>query len=116
MKMKSLTSHRYAGRRLSAGETFEASRRDARVLTAVGHAKVEHDAPVAVAVAPPAPEPVVVAVLEAPAEEAPKRRRRKTEETTEEPVPAEPAAEPVEPTRLRRFFERRDMQAEDTKE
>ena len=40
MQMKALKVHRYAGRRLNAGEQFQANARDARVLASVGLAQV----------------------------------------------------------------------------
>jgi hypothetical protein len=40
MQMTALKLHRYAGRRLNAGEQFEASRKDARFLSRIGFAEV----------------------------------------------------------------------------
>ena len=40
MRMTALKVHRYAGKRLNAGEQFEASRKDARFLSRIGFAEV----------------------------------------------------------------------------
>jgi len=108
VQMTALRSLRYGNRKLTAGDTFSATRRDARVLTAVKHA-LPSDPDEA-----PGPEPVVEPVVE----EAPKRRRRKVVEV-EQPDQAAgtwheanwPKAEPSG-----HFYERRDMVAEDPQE
>ena len=65
VKLIAKRSQTYATRRLTAGDVFEASNRDARILTAIGRAAryVEPDAPV---------EPVE---QQAPVEK-PKRQRK----------------------------------------
>ncbi len=100
MKMVSLKSHRYGGRKLSAGDTFECGATHRRVLVAIGAAD---DAP---------PEPVV--------SPEPKRRApaaEKAPEVAAEPVMAEiPDVTPADAVdgedKPKRAYKRRDMAAE----
>ena len=72
VRMKAARSFRYATRMLSAGDEFEASRQDARVLAAIGNAT---EAPVAKA----KPAPKVEEVEADDAEEVKPRRKRRTQ-------------------------------------
>lgn len=103
VQMTALRSLRYGNRKLTAGDTFSATRRDARVLTAVKHATLADPDEV------PEPEPPVV---EPVVEEAPKRRRRKVLDA----VDVEPPALEGPPELSQHFYERRDMRAEDPQE
>lgn len=103
IKMVSSTSHLYAGRRLKAGDAFEArGRGDARLLRALGRA-----------VDAPAPAPVAEPV---PALLMPKRQYVRK---VVEPAPiafVSPLAEPEEAPKPKRQYKRRDMTAERSSE
>ncbi len=83
MQLKALSPIWYGGRRLQAGDFFEAGSRDARVLVAIGRA----------ALVRPAAEPVEVPLVE-------------------EPVEAPALEVPVEAPKPRRQYRRRDMVAD----
>lgn len=87
--MTTLKPHRYASRSLVPGDEFEASGRDARILAALGRARLV-EPPSA-----PAGEPTQPADAEQRSEDAP---------------PAEPPAD--EAPKPKRKYKRRDMTAE----
>jgi hypothetical protein len=131
--MISLRLQRYAGRKLRAGDKFEASRRDAKLLERMGMAAVAPPVAPAVAKADPAAENLTAASLDmrllmhvrpvgvSQDWDAPRRAAQadvelmkaemtvvaEPEETLE---PAEPAAEDA--PRPKRKYTRRDMTAE----
>lgn len=88
MQLKALSPIWYGGRRLQAGDFFEAGSRDARVLVAIGRAELARPA------AEPVEVPLVEELVEAPLLE----------------VPAVP--EPAEAPKPRRLYRRRDMVAD----
>ena len=117
MQMISLRLQRYAGRKLRAGDSFEASRRDAKLLERMGMASVVQTvAPAetveeaqAVQAAEPS-EPSFDAWRYEASEPAVFPDAEPVAEPEETPEPAEAAAEDA--PRPKRKYTRRDMTAE----
>ena len=103
MKMIALKTLRYGTRSLRAGDEFDASPRDAKLLKVIGKAELP----------PPTPAPKLRPVRAKPAEPAATVPAEDTPPLFD-PAPAEaaPASPDSEPPASKRAYTRRDLRAE----